>query len=72
MAARAEDKNWAETVDNLATMDSKHDVEEAAFIENTDEEKKLVRKVDMFLMPTIWVLYCFSYMVSETVILKGE
>jgi citrate synthase len=64
MTARPEDKNWTETVDNLAAMDLKQDVEEAAFIEKTDEEKKLVRKIDMYLMPTIWVLYCFSYMVS--------
>lgn len=21
-----------------------------------------MRKIDLFLMPTIWVLYCFSYM----------
>jgi hypothetical protein len=72
MAARPEDKSWAETVDNLATMDSKHDIDEATFVENTDEEKKLVRKIDTFLMPTIWILYCFSYMVSVTVILKGS
>jgi len=36
----------------------------APFEEKTAEEKKLVRKVDLYLMPTIWVLYCFSYMVS--------
>lgn len=33
------------------------------FEENMDEEKRLVRKIDLYLMPTIWVLYCFSYMV---------
>ncbi|KAF2267737.1 MFS general substrate transporter [Lojkania enalia] len=43
-------------------MDPRKDIEEAVFIEKTDEEKKLVRKIDMFLMPTIWVLYLFSYM----------
>lgn len=26
------------------------------------EEKKLVRKIDLFLMPTIWILYLLSYM----------
>lgn len=26
-----------------------------------DEEKRLVRKIDLMLMPTIWVLYLFSY-----------
>ena len=29
-----------------------------------EEEKKLVRKIDLFLMPTIWLMYLLSYMVS--------
>lgn len=32
------------------------------FEENTVEEKKLVRRIDMYLMPSVWVLYLFSYM----------
>jgi len=28
----------------------------------TDEEKKLVRKIDLFLMPTIFLMYLLSYM----------
>lgn len=27
-----------------------------------EEEKKLVRKIDLFLMPTIWLMYLLSYM----------
>lgn len=27
-----------------------------------EEEKKLVRKVDLFLLPTIWLMYLLSYM----------
>ncbi|KAF2812537.1 pantothenate transporter liz1 [Mytilinidion resinicola] len=68
MAAHPEDpKSWVETVDHLATTDRKQDLEDAVFIEKTDEEKKLVRKIDFFLMPTIWVLYVFSYMVWASV-----
>lgn len=26
------------------------------------EEKALVRKIDLFLMPTIWIMYLLSYM----------
>lgn len=26
------------------------------------EEKKLVRKMDLFLLPTIWIMYLLSYM----------
>jgi|TARA_R110002003_G_scaffold20_4_gene1086 hypothetical protein len=73
-------KDEAEAIGNLTTADPKQDAiqneravssEEpglkvaAPFEEKTDEEKKLVRKIDMYLMPTIWVLYCFSYMVSS-------
>lgn len=34
-----------------------------AFVENTPEERKLLWKIDLYLMPTIWCLYLFSYMV---------
>lgn len=27
-----------------------------------EEEQKLVRKIDMFLLPTIWLMYLLSYM----------
>lgn len=30
-----------------------------------EEEKKLVRKIDLFLMPTIWLMYLLSYMVCS-------
>ena len=64
MAAYPEDeKTSIERVDDIATMDSKMNDINSAFIEKTDEEKQLVRKIDLFLMPTIWILYCFSYMV---------
>lgn len=29
--------------------------------EEIAEEKRLVRKIDLFLMPTIWIMYLFSY-----------
>lgn len=38
-------------------------IAELPFEEKTEAEKKLVRKIDLYLMPTIWILYCFSYMV---------
>jgi hypothetical protein len=27
-----------------------------------EEEEKLVRKIDLFLLPTIWLMYLLSYM----------
>jgi hypothetical protein len=47
----------------------KHEVEQAEFAELADVDpkklKKLVRKIDMWLMPTIWVIYLFSFVVSR-------
>lgn len=37
-----------------------------SFEEKTEAEKKLVRKIDLFIMPTIWVVYFLSYMVRAT------
>lgn len=57
-----EPKSWVEMVDNVSAYKAKEDADASEFIEGTEEEKKLIRKIDLFLMPTIWVLYCFSYM----------
>ena len=53
--------NEAKEPDNVAAIEavefhkpSDNDVE---FQEGTDEEKKLVRKIDMYLMPWVWLLY---------------
>ncbi|CZS96133.1 related to allantoate permease [Rhynchosporium graminicola] len=32
------------------------------YVPGSDEEKKLVRKIDTFLLPTIFLMYLFSYM----------
>lgn len=31
-------------------------------MELKNEEKALVRKIDLFLLPTIWIMYLLSYM----------
>ena len=67
------------TIGNITTTSEKQDavtltsieaaeegnvkITDIPFEEKTQAEKKLVRKIDMYLMPTIWILYCFSYMV---------
>lgn len=30
---------------------------------NPEAEKKLIKKIDLFLLPCIWVVYLLSYMV---------
>jgi hypothetical protein len=75
-------KDETEAIGKLTTSDPKQDalrhevvasdadpelkLVAAPFEEKTEEEKKLVRKIDLYLMPTIWVLYCLSYMVNRT------
>lgn len=31
------------------------------YVPNSAEEKKLVRKIDMFLMPILWIMYILNY-----------
>jgi len=38
-----------------------HEVENT-YVPGSDEEKKLVRKIDLFLLPTIFLMYLLSYM----------
>ena len=43
-------------------MDTKHIEETPAITWTPEEEKKLVRKVDLYLFPMIWLMYLLSYM----------
>jgi hypothetical protein len=55
---RVEDyKGFEET----GTKEADQDV---VFEENTEAERKLVRKIDLFLLPCIWIVYLLSYMVG--------
>lgn len=33
------------------------------YVPDTEEERLLVRKIDLFLLPAIWGMYLLSYMV---------
>jgi hypothetical protein len=41
------------------------EVDERGYVSGTKEERALVRKIDAYLVPSVWVLYMFSYMVSR-------
>ena len=58
----AEQKYDAETVE-VAESDS-------TLSWTAEEEKRLVRKIDLLLLPCIWLMYLLSYMVSYCRILK--
>lgn len=49
---------------DLKAMDaSKNHVEVSEELTWTpEEERKLVRKIDLYLLPTIWLMYLLSYM----------
>lgn len=32
------------------------------YVPGTEEEKKLVRKIDLFILPMMWLMYLLSYM----------
>lgn len=32
------------------------------YVPDTEEERRLVRKIDMYLLPAIWGMYLLSYM----------
>ncbi|KAJ9640865.1 hypothetical protein H2204_003154 [Knufia peltigerae] len=34
----------------------------SGYVEGTEEEKKLVRKIDMHLIPILWAMYVFNYL----------
>jgi len=48
---------------DIKEMDSTKQVEVVSDLTWTpEEEQKLVRKIDLFLLPTIWLMYLLSYM----------
>jgi hypothetical protein len=49
--------------DELAMASPEHVEANSTHVDWTaEEEAKMVRKVDMFLMPTMWIMYLLSYM----------
>ena len=45
------------------SVDQKHGTTATdGYVPGTDEEKRLVRKIDLYLLPTIWLMYLLSYM----------
>lgn len=47
------------------SVDVKEEIERIEAIPNEEqvaEEKALVKKIDLYLLPTIWLMYLLSYM----------
>lgn len=48
-------------MDRVKATEQETWVEEAPTAEQIAEDKAVLRRVDLLLMPTIWVLYLLSY-----------
>lgn len=51
-----------ETKDMDATKHLEYESPATGLTWTPEEEKKLVRKIDLYLLPTIWLMYLLSYM----------
>lgn len=41
----------------------KQQIDVVDYVPDTEEERRLVRKIDLYLLPAIWGMYLLSYMV---------
>lgn len=65
-APSLKDKETASVMENASEQQA---ADGFTFEEETEAEKKLLRKIDLFLLPTIWIVYLLSYMVRNTPLL---
>lgn len=48
--------------DVIPKVDGSGDSELEPYVPGTEEEKKLVRKIDLYILPCMWIMYLLSYM----------
>lgn len=48
--------------DDVVAKKGNAETEWDEYVPGTDAEKKLVRKIDLFLLPMMWIMYLLSYM----------
>ena len=55
--------NKHENVAEVEDLDVKEpQITHSTYVPGSEEEKKLVRKIDLYLLPAIWLMYLFSFM----------
>lgn len=62
------DKPTSDHEDDVHLEASKPTPEILDYVPDTEEERKLVRKIDLFLLPAIWGMYLLSYMVRTMLV----
>lgn len=60
-ATHKDEKTEVEYGDRTSVDQKTGNMPVEGYVPGTDEEKCLVRKVDMYLLPTIWLMYLLSY-----------
>jgi glycosyltransferase involved in cell wall biosynthesis len=55
-------KHEGAEVEEVDRLKSLNNVDISGYVPDTEEERKLVRKIDFYLLPTIWLMYLLSYM----------
>lgn len=59
---KMEKKQSYEHDDNVVDPKDVVALEADDYVPGSDEEKKLVRKIDLFILPMMWFMYLLSYM----------
>lgn len=62
MATTTESESVKPRTSDVKDTAEHHEISDDDFTWSPEEEKQLLRKIDTFLMPTIWVMYLLSYM----------
>lgn len=62
VATPQDDVFVAEGKDLGSAAPTEHVEAEGGLTWTEEEEKKLLRKIDLFLLPCIWIMYLLSYM----------
>lgn len=45
-----------------ASLEAGQDEQQSLTPEELEAEKKLVRKIDLYILPSMWIMYLLSYM----------
>lgn len=56
------DKHTSYEHDDVVQKPDDPSLELDQYVPGTDEEKKLVRKIDLHILPMMWFMYLLSYM----------
>lgn len=62
------DKPTSNHEDDAHIEASKPPLEIVDYVPDTEEERRLVRKIDLYLLPAIWGMYLLSYMVRTMLV----